>query len=94
MGEMFRPRSKAPRILELWAEGKSLREIASEVGCTKANVVATVRRHRLWNNRVDNLPDEYHDWLIRKASMAQTPASVFARALLIDAINDAMESGQ
>lgn len=93
MSHFFKVGSKTPEIIDRWKQNQSLREIATAVGCTKANVIGAIRRHMVWNNRVECLPPDYHDWLIREASKTHTSPAVYARALLIDAINDAMENG-
>lgn len=92
MGHFVKEGSKTPEIIDLWKQNKSLREIATAVGCTKANVIGAIRRHMIWNNRVECLPPDYHDWLLRAASKTNTSPSVMARALLIDAIEEAMET--
>lgn len=88
---MSKAHSKTPEIIRLWKLNLSKAEIARVVGCTKANVVQTIRRHLAWDNRVEMLSQEHHDWLVSQASKNYTPPAIMARALLIDAIEEAMQ---
>ena len=85
-----RPHSKTPEIIRLWKLNLSKTDIARLVGCTKANVTQTIRRHLAWDNRVEGLSETHHEWLVKQASRNYTPPAVMARALLIDAIEEAM----
>lgn len=86
----FRPGSKTPEIIRLWKQGLTKTEIAQVTGCTKANVTQTIRRHLSWDNRVEMLAEEHHNWLVAQARKTYTAPAVMARALLVDAIEEAM----
>jgi hypothetical protein len=87
----FRPGSKTPEIIRLWKQNLTKTEIAQITGCTKANVTQTIRRHLAWDNRVEMLTEEHHNWLIRQAAKSFTSPAVMARAMLTDAIDEAMQ---
>lgn len=87
-------KSLTPEIVRLWKQNYSLTQIAQMVGCTKPNVVHAIARSQIWNSRVDRLPEEHHDWLVKAASKINAPPAAMARALLIDAIEEAMMEKQ
>lgn len=86
----FKAGSKTPEIIRLWKENVPKTEIARITGCTKANVTQTIRRHLAWDNRVEMLTEEHHNWLVAQARKTYTNPAVMARALLVDAIEEAM----
>lgn len=83
--------SKAVAILKLWEDGKSTREIAGAVQCSKANVVQTIRRHGTSNITVLDVHFSHRKWLEREARRTRTTVGIMARAMLADAINEAMD---
>lgn len=79
-------------ILRLYDRGVPSGEIASRTGCTVQNVCNAVRRHRpVWSGLVSPLSPRAQAWLVAEAKRAGVSACVMARALLIDAIEDAIE---
>lgn len=84
--------SKVPAILRLWQRGVPKREIAEQVGCTVQNVCNAVRKHGYgWAGYVAPIPERLQAWISREAKRAGVASHVMARALLIDAIEDAIE---
>ena len=84
--------SLSPRIVALHVAGMNTGAIAREVGCTRPNVIQTLKRKNMWTGRVAPLPRQLHDWLCREAANSGTDADTMARAMLVDAIHEAMEA--
>lgn len=87
------PRRKAPvtfEILRLRAQSMSTSAIAKTVGCSAQHVAMTLRRNKLTNNGFYALlPGEHFAWLQAEAERNGVRVQDMARALLIDAIEEA-----
>ena len=90
----FRHGSKSPHIVELFREGHGTREIARRAGCSHVNVIRVLRKYTRWSGRIEVLPDEARNWIAAEAERARTTPEIMARALLVDAINEAMEKSE
>lgn len=90
----FQRRARAERILELYMAGLNCAEIARRVGCSRVNAFNVVRYYVKWNHRVAPLPDAQREWMLREAEKIGAKPEVMARALLVDAINEAMEKSE
>lgn len=96
----FKSSTKSHDIIALWQSGViNKTEIARRVGCTSVNVHKTLKRHapayttslRRMNFNVHGLPDDQIEWLEAEASRSGVTPEVMARALLIDAIEEARQ---
>jgi len=90
----MRAHSRTPEIIRLWKAHFPRAEIAKQLKCSKSNVTQAIKRHLAWDNRIATLTDEHHAWLVRQATKSSTPPSVMARAMLTDAIDEAMQKEQ
>jgi hypothetical protein len=85
------------RILELFHAGFKAPEIARRVGCTRTNVWRTIHRHvstkrgYQWNGYVGALPPKCLAWLEREVKRTKATAAEVTAALLVDAIEQAIE---
>jgi len=94
-GDMSR-KSRTPRILELYASGMTPAEIARLLQCSHVNVNHTLQRHGATRGAVrillDTLTDSNWHWLEAEARRLNITTIELARAMLVDAINEAMET--
>ena len=88
--------SKSDKILGLYEGGMAPSDIAGIVGCTRSNVHKSIQRHcggakspRYGLTRVSLLPPDDLEWLHAEAHRLGAPIGDIARALLIDAIEEA-----
>jgi transposase-like protein len=88
---MTRP-SLRNEIVRLYEGGKTVTEIAKEVGCSKANVSLTIRRALSWNHSISPLPASIVSWIMDEAARQDKAPAVVARELLITAYNEAKEA--
>lgn len=89
---MTRP-SLRNEIVHLYEGGKTVTEIAKEVGCSKANVSLTIRRALSWNQTISPpLPASIVSWIMDEAARQDKAPAVVARELLITAYNEAKEA--
>lgn len=90
---MFHANSKASEIVRLFEEGLSQREIGRRLGCSQANVCLAIKRHVGSTTISVKLSDRRHaEWLLREARRCGVDKEIMARALLTDAICEAMEA--
>lgn len=76
-------------IVRLYESGKTVTDIAKEVGCTKANVSLTIKRALSWNQTISPpLPPSIVSWIMDEAARQDKSAAVVAREILIKAYND------
>lgn len=76
-------------IVRLYEAGKTVTEIAKELGCTKANVSLTIKRALSWNQTISPpLPNSIVSWIMDEAARQDKAPSVVAREILIKAYND------
>lgn len=76
-------------IVRLYEAGKTVTEIAKELGCTKANVSLTIKRALSWNQTISPpLPESIVSWIMDEAARQDKSPAVVARELLIKAYND------
>lgn len=88
------PRAKplTAEIIRLHNEGVSQHEIARRLGCTQPNVWVAIRRHLGGGPiRISVLSKEQMNWLRNQASRQRVRVNDLARAMLVDAVCDAME---
>lgn len=76
-------------IVRLYEVGKTVTEIAKELGCSKPNVSMAIKRALSWNQTISPpLPPRIVSWIMDEAARQDKPPSVVARELLIKAYND------
>lgn len=76
-------------IVRLYEAGKTVTDIAKELGCSKANVSLTVKRALSWNQIISPpLPASIVSWIMDEAARQDKSPAVVARELLIKAYND------
>lgn len=89
----FSPNSKAPEIVRLFEQGLSQHEIARKLKCTQVNVSLAIKRHVGALTVIVTVADRRQvEWLKREARRCGVSEGVMARALLVDAISEAMEA--
>lgn len=89
-----RANSRVPKILEMYAKGVSVDEIATALECTRNNVWVAIRRneqrHIMLNEgrdiHVSALSAENAEWLLRESIFLAKPMRLLAGELLEDAI--------
>jgi len=88
--------SLTPRIIELYVSGMGMREISEELGCSYPNVWRALRctGHKLSSIEIIGLPGDEMKWLILESVKSNVPFEIMARALLLDAIHEAMDGKQ
>lgn len=79
------------KILALYFDGIKQYIIAKKLSCTPAYVSTTIREYRHKQFRIALPPQDEVDWLFAEARKAKVAPSEMARALLLDAIHDAMD---
>lgn len=93
----FPPGSRSPKILQLYAEGKKPKEIAAEVKCSRPNVHRVLKRagkgmpRVLRLTSVSRLSQEDERWLRAEARRLGVAMADLARAMLVDAIEEARD---
>lgn len=92
----FLPGSKSPQIVELYNSGLHPADIARVVECSRSNVHKSLRRHldrkdeiRNAHTRVSPLALKDMMWLQDEARRLNISSADLARAMLVDAINEA-----
>jgi hypothetical protein len=76
-------------IVRLYEAGKTVTHIATELGCTKANVSLTIKRALSWNQTISPpLPPRIISWIMDEATRQDKAPAVVARELLIKAFDD------
>jgi hypothetical protein len=94
----FKANTKAHEIIRLWRDGvRSPSEISRRVGCTVPNTVKTLARHvpeytphkKPRVVRVVGLPKDDMRWLESEAKANGVEIDQMARAMLVDAIEEA-----
>lgn len=76
-------------IVRLYEAGKTVTEIAKELGCSKANVSLTVKRALSWNQTISPpLPPRIVSWIMDEAARQDKAPSVVAREIIIKVFND------
>lgn len=76
-------------IVRLYEAGKTVTDIAKELGCSKANVSLTIKRALSWNQTISPpLPASIVSWIMDEAARQDKSPAVVARELLIKAYND------
>ena len=79
-------------IVRLYEAGKTVTHIATELGCTKANVSLTIKRALSWNQTISPpLPPRIVSWIMDEAARQDKAPAVVARELLITAYNNAKD---
>lgn len=78
-------------ILQLSREGVGTNQIARSLGCSSANVSQTLKRYGAHRLVVAALPENLNKWLALEAARSGVSASVMARAMLVDAIEEEMK---
>lgn len=87
----FKAGSKAPEILRLWDEGLPIRDIAKRAGCSEPNVCMAIKRHGAAGLTVPAVHYTVYRWLETEGRKSRVAPGEIARAILIDAFNDAKE---
>ena len=82
-------KSLRDEIVRLYEAGKTVTDIAKELGCSKANVSLTIKRALSWNQIISPpLPESSVSWIMDEAARQDKSPAVVARELLIKAYND------
>jgi hypothetical protein len=77
--------------MTLREQGLSKSEIARRVGCTPGNVVNTIKRELDWDGRtISALTERDIGFVVLEAEKHNVSPRIMARALLVDAIQQAM----
>jgi transposase-like protein len=80
-------------IVRLYEAGKTVTEIATQLGCSKANVSLTIRRALSWNQTISPpLPSSTVSWIMDEAARQDKAPAVVAREILLQAYNQAKDS--
>lgn len=80
-------------IVQLYEAGKTVTEIAKQLGCSKPNVSLTIKRALKWDQTISPpLPEFVVSWIMDEAARQDKAPAVVARELLIQAYNQAKES--
>lgn len=89
---MTRRPSLRDEIVRLYQEHKTVGQIASMLGCSKANVSMTIRRNFSWNQTISPpLPDSVVRWVMHEAARQDKAPAVIARDIILIAYNVAKE---
>lgn len=80
------------RIIELHKKGLRNAEIGRQIGCSRAYVSAVIKGAFGWTGFVPALGEQHQAWLQREAKKANVEPELLVRAILIDAIDEAMET--
>jgi hypothetical protein len=85
--------SLTPRIIELYLSGMGKFEISQKLGCSHTNVIVALRRNanKLHGVAINGLPSDQMKWLVSEAVKSGVAVEIMARALLLDAIHEAMD---
>ena len=76
-------------IVRLYEAGKTVTDIAKELGCSKANVSLTIKRALSWNQIISPpLPESIVSWIMDEAARQDKSPAVVAREIIIKAYND------
>lgn len=88
---MKRP-SLRDEIVRLYEGGKTVTEIATQLGCSKANVSMAIKRALSWNQTISPpLPESIVSWVMDEAARQDKSPAVVAREIIITAFNTAKE---
>lgn len=87
-------RENAKKILDLYQQGKSMHQVAREMGCTPANVHHVVHRYADFHYKVEAIPVEHVRWLVDSAKKQRVPAARLAAKLLQEIIETYMSEGE
>lgn len=82
-------KQKAHDMIAMRRAGHSFRAIGAAFGCTGSAVYQAIRRASTWNGFVGEIDDSYRIWIENEAVKTRTNPATVAKALLIDAIEDA-----
>lgn len=76
-------------IVRLYEAGKTVTDIAKQLGCSKANVSLTIKRALSWNQTISPpLPPRIVSWIMDEAARQDKSPAVVARELLIKAYTE------
>ena len=87
--QVVKRQSLRNEIVRLYEAGKTVTDIAKELGCSKPNVSMAIKRALSWNQTISPpLPKSIVSWIMDEAARQDKAPSVVARELLIKAYND------
>jgi predicted transcriptional regulator len=76
-------------IVELYTAGKTVTEIAKELGCSKPNVSMAIKRTLSWNQVISPpLPASIVSWIMDEAARQDKSPAVVAREIIINAYQE------
>ena len=88
-----------PRIIDLYRDGLAVADIAVLVGCSRSNVHKALKRHdiegygeRRAHTQISPLPRDLLRWLREEAARINVNTRDLARAILVDAIEEARDA--
>ena len=82
-------KSLRDEIVRLYEAGKTVTEIAKELGCSKPNVSMAIKRALSWNQTISPpLPPRIVSWIMDEAARQDKSPAVVAREIIIKAYND------
>lgn len=90
-------RGLKPRIVKMFSDGYPVPYIAKTVGCSRPNIYKILKNlgitttKQTWNGYIAPLPPKLEHYLVRTAKASGVTMSELAKALLIDAIELAIE---
>ena len=87
--QVVKRQSLRNEIVRLYEAGKTVTDIAKELGCSKANVSLTIKRALSWNQIISPpLPESIVSWIMDEAARQDKSPAVVAREIIIKAYND------
>lgn len=90
-------RGLKPKIIEMFLAGYKPPAIANRLGCSRTNVWRVLHRKGIskkgtgWNGYIGSLPPKIVAWMEREAKRTKASTATLAAALLVDAVELAIE---
>lgn len=88
------PRPLSLAIIKMRGEGRTQREIAKRLKCSEQNVAYVLRKYQMRAFSIAPITQDRMNWLHEEAKRSKIALGEMARALLIDAIDEAMEESK
>lgn len=91
---MKRNPQKAHEMVELRRQGLSYRQIGDRFDCSASAVWQAIARSSRWKGYVGHIDDSYRIWIENEAIRTRTNPETVAKALIVDAIEDARNANR